>query len=180
MTQWDNRNLLGQGGPSKQRAGKVLGDRLGDRPADQIQLTDELNAFLCLVIELEHEAKDVAGIDEAYDDDISGIRNLVLEEHVADARVDELKRSAFGSLVSSQRPEVAVVVFQDLLFNQAIQTHINDRLRKGRQPFDPVLGVPLNWFAGNFLQNGVRGGVARFSLVQQEQGFEIRIDARYE
>ena len=108
---------------------------------------------------------------------MTGIRNLVLEEHVADARVDELKRGAFGSLVSSQRPEVAVVVFQDLPVHEAIQTQINDRLRKGRQPFDPVLGVPLNWFGGDFLQNGVQGGVARFSRVQQEQGIEIRINA---
>ena len=33
--------------------------------------------FFCLVIKLEYEAKDVACIDEAYNDDVSRIGNLV-------------------------------------------------------------------------------------------------------
>ena len=43
-TQRDGRHLLGQGGTSKQGAGKVVGDRIGDRPADHVHLADELEA----------------------------------------------------------------------------------------------------------------------------------------
>ena len=70
------------------------------------------------------------------------------------------------------------MVLQDLQVNQAIQRQINDRLRTGSEPLDPVLGVPLNGFARNFLQDGVQDGVARLRLVQKDQGLHIRVNAR--
>ena len=79
LTKWHGRIFLGQGRMSKQRAGVVVGDRIGNGPAYQIHLADELDAFLCLVIELEHEAEDVARIDEADNNDISRSGILLLK-----------------------------------------------------------------------------------------------------
>ena len=82
----------------------------------------ELLTRLCPVIKLKHEAKDVIRVDETDNDDISRVRNIVIEDCIADARLDELNRRAFLGAVeyfrllgrASQRPEIAVVVFQDL------------------------------------------------------------------
>ena len=188
LTKRDSRNFLRQGGMSKQRAGEVVGDRIGNGPAYQIHLADELDAFLCLVIELEHEAEDVARIDEADNNDISRVRDLVAEDHLADARFDRLDSSAFLGAVEqfrmsgggSERPAVAGVVFQDLQVNQAVESRVNNRLRTGSKPFDPVLGVSLNRFAGDFLQNWVQCRVARFRPVHKVQCFHIRVDSRHE
>ncbi len=188
LGQRNRRNLPGKGRTSKGRAGEVLRDRSGQGAADQVHLADELDALLRLVVELEYETKDVAGIDEADDDDISRIGNLVGEDDPADPRSYELACSALFRLAvqfptpsgRSQRPEFAVVVFQDLQVNQAIQNRINDRLRTGSEPFNPVLGVPLTRFGCNFFQNEVQGRVAGFRLVHKEQGFHVRVDARSE
>ena len=158
-----------------------------DRPI-KIHLADELDAFLCLVIELEHEAEDVARIDEADNNDISRVRDLVVEDHVADARFDRLDSSAFLGAVEqfrmsgggSERPVVAGVVFQDLQVNQAVESRVNNRLRTGSKPFDPVLGVSLNRFAYDFLQNWVQCRVARFRPAHKVQCFRIRVDSRHE
>ena len=72
------------------------------------------------------------------------------------------------------------MILQDLQVNQAVQGRINDRFRLGGEPFDPVLGIPLDWFGCNFLQYWVESGVARFCLVQKEQGYLIRVNTSYE
>ena len=171
---------------SKQRAGEVVGDRIGNGPAYQIHLADELDALLRLVIELEHEARYVARIDQTDNDDISRVRDLVVEDHLADARIDELYSSAFLGAVEqfrmsgggSERPVVAGVVFQDIQVNQAVESRVNNRLRTGSKPFDPLLGVSLNRFASDFLQNGIQSRVARFRPIHKVQGFHIRVDSR--
>ena len=48
------------------------------------------------------------------------------------------------------------------------------------EPFDPVLGVSLSRLICDFLQDGVKRGVARFRLIQKEQGIHVRVDARLE
>ena len=188
LGQRNRRNLPGKGRTSKGWAGEVLRDRRGQGAADQVHLADELDALLRLVVELEYETKDVAGIDEADNDDISGIGNLVGEDDPADPRFYELACSALFRLAGqfptpdgrSQCPEFTVVIFQDLQVNQAVQNRINDRFRTGSEPFDPVLGVPLNRFGCDFFQNGVQGRSPRFRLVHEEQGFKVRVDARSE
>ena len=141
LAEGDSRNFLGQSRTSKQRSGEVVGDRSSDRSADQIHLADELNALLCLVIKLKHEAKDIARVDEADNDDISRVWNLVVEDRIADSGFDELNRSAFWGVAEQsrlpgstrQRPEFAVVVFQDLEGNQTVESQINDLTpREGR------------------------------------------------
>ena len=102
-TQRDRRNLLGQGGTSKQRAGKALGNRIGDGSADQSHLADELDPFFILVFKLEYKAKYIARIDEANNYDISRVRNLVVEDRLADARSYELNRRAFWGAVHQFR-----------------------------------------------------------------------------
>ena len=137
---------------------------------------------------MEDKAKDVARIDEANHDDVSRIGNFVHEDGPADPRFDELTCSAiFGVVVQlrlpaglGQRPEIAVMVFQDLEVNQAIKSQIDDRLRTGGESFNPELGVALHRFPGNLFQNGIQGGVARFCRVYKEQGFHVRVDTRQE
>ena len=188
LGQRNRRDLPGKGGTLKGRAGEVLRDRSGQGAADQVHLADELDALFRLVVKFEYEAKDVARIDEADNDDISRIGNLVGEDDPADTRLYELARSALLRPAvqfpmpnsRSQRPEIAVVVFQDLQVNQAIQNRIDDRLRTGSEPFNPVLGVPLNRFGCNFFKDGVQGRVACFRRVHEEQGFHVRVDARSE
>ena len=122
LAQGDCRNLLGQTGVSKHRAGQIVRDRSGDGPADQVHVADELDALLRLFVKLEHEAKDVARVNETDNDDVSRVWNLVVENRIADARLYELHPSAVLGVVEhfrlpgigSQRPEVAVVVFQDI------------------------------------------------------------------
>ena len=94
LGQRDVRDLLREGGASKQRSGDVLGDRLGYGAAYQVHPADRLDALLYLVVELEHEPKDVARIDERDDDDVPRIGYLVVEDDLADARSDELGRCA--------------------------------------------------------------------------------------
>ena len=77
LSQGDGRNIFGQGGPSKQRASEVVGNRSSDGPADQVHLADEIDALLCLVIKLKHEAKDVTRVDKADKDEISRGRNVL-------------------------------------------------------------------------------------------------------
>ena len=188
LGQRNRRNLPGKGRTSKGRAGEVLRDRSGYGSADQVHLADGFDSLLCFVIKLEYEAKDVARIDEANNDDVSRIGYRVGKDIPHDTQLDKLTCCIFYGVAghvrrpgsASQRPEFAVVVFQDLQINQAIQNRINDRLRTGSESFDPVLGVPLNRFGCNFFQNGVQGRVARFRLVHKEQGFHVRVDARSE
>ena len=183
--QRNRRNLPGKGRALKGRAGEVLRDRSGQGAADQVHPADELDALLRLVVELEYETEDVAGIDEADDDDISRIGNLVGEDDPADPRPYELACSALLRLAGqfpmpdgrSQCPEFAVVVFQDLQVNQAVENRIDDRLRAGSEPFDPVLGVVLPWCVRDFLEDGIQGGVAGFCRVHEEQGLHVRVDA---
>ncbi len=168
--------MLGKRGTSKQRTGEILGDRSSDRPAYQVHLANELDALLCLFIKLKHEAKDIARVDKTYDDDISRVRNLVVEDRPADARLDKLCANAFVGAVgrfrlpgaTSQRIEITVVVFQDLQANQALQSQIDDRFGMGSEPFDPVLGVSSSRPACNFLQYWVQGRIACFRAVQEE------------
>ena len=137
---------------------------------------------------MEYEAEDVTRIDEADNDDISRVRDFVVEDSLADSRFDELNGGAFrgdaeqvclpGS--ARQRPEVAVVVFQNLQVNQPVQSRINDLIRLVSEPLDPVLGVPLDWSGCDFLQYGVQDWVARFCRVHKEQRFHIRVDAGFE
>ena len=84
------RDVLSQGRAPKQGTSNVVGDRSGHGPADYVHLTNEINARLCLFIELEHEAKDIARVDEADNDDVSRGRNFVVKNCLADARLDEL------------------------------------------------------------------------------------------
>ena len=143
-------------GVAKQRTGKILGDGSGDRPADQVHLADELNASFGLFIKLKHEAKYIASVDQADDDDVSRVRDLVLEDCLADARLDKLRAgSRLGAIgrphlrgAASERIEVPVVVFQDLQLDQAFQSQVDDRLGMMAQLFNPVLGVassPARW-----------------------------------
>ena len=128
LTEGDSRNLLGQK-PNVEAMGPArLWETAAamDRPINSI-LQMNSNAGLCLLIKLKHEAKDVAGVDEADNDDISRVWNLVVEDRIADSGFDELNRSAFWGVADQprlpgstrQRPEFAVVVFQDLEGNQA-------------------------------------------------------------
>ena len=158
-------------------AGEVVGDRCGYGTADQVHLADVLDALFRLVIDFEHEAKDVARIDEANNDDVSRIRNRVEKENLGDTRLDELVRSVFqGGTVDvrvpfdgSQRPEIAIVVFQDLQIDQVIQGQINDRLRMDSEPFNPVLGASLSRFVRDLPENGIQRGVARLCAVHKVQ-----------
>ena len=109
-------------------------DRVGYGPADHVHPADELDAFFGRFIEFEYEAKDVARVDKANDDDVSGIRNGVGKDNLADACLDELTGSVlFGITIEvrvpfcgSKRPELALVVFQDLEVDQSVQGQIND------------------------------------------------------
>ena len=49
----------------------------------------KLDALLRLVVELVDEAKDIARIDEADDEDVPRMGDLVLEDGAADPRFDE-------------------------------------------------------------------------------------------
>ena len=80
----------------KQWSGETLGYRGGNGPADQVHVANEIDAFLVLIFELKHEAKYIARVDQADDDHIARIRNLVIEDDFTDARPDELSRRAFG------------------------------------------------------------------------------------
>ena len=142
----------------------------------RVQPADSLNTLLQLVIDLEYEAQDVARIEEADDDDVSREGNLVIEDHVPDARSDELDRRAFtvsrdeipATDGMRQRPEFAVVVLQDVQIDEAVQSQVDDRLRARGESFDPVLRVPLNRFVRDLLEDGVEDGVADFRFVQGE------------
>ena len=188
LAQRDGGDLLGEGGASKQWTGDVLGDRVGDGPADQVHPADRLDALLYLVVELEHEAEDVARIDEGDDDDVSRIGDLVVEDHLGDACSDELGRGAFRGSVrqfrlhngAGQRPEFAVVVFQYLQVDEAVQGQIDNGLCTRRKSFDPVLGVVPDRFVCDLLQDGVQGRVAGLCPVHEEQGLHIRVDAAHE
>ena len=83
--------------------------RFHRRQRAEPHLADELDALLCLAIEFKYEAKDVARIDEANNDDVSRIGNLVHKDSPADPRSNELTFRLLGS--TSQSPELAVVVF---------------------------------------------------------------------
>ena len=142
LGQRNRRNLPGKGGTSKGWAGEVLRDRRGQGAADQVHLADELDALLRLVVELEYETKDVAGIDEADNDDISRIGNLVGKNRLHDTQLYKLTCRIFYSVAGqfrlpdrlSQCPEFTVVIFQNLQVNQAVQNRINDRFRTGSEP----------------------------------------------
>ena len=122
LTQRYNWDRLGQRGTSKQWPDEVFGDGLTDRAGDQIHLANELDSLLCFLIEHENEAEDIARIDKRDDDDVPRVGNLVIEDHVGDARLDELKRgvvSRAGEHLglpchARQRPVVAFVLIQNL------------------------------------------------------------------
>ena len=170
---------------AKQRAGDVVLDRGGDGAADQIHPADEIDPLLGLVVDVEHEAEDVARVDQADDDDVPGAGNLVGEKRPDDARFHELADGAFlraaGQLLvpgrGGQRPVVPVVMFQDVGLDQPVKEPVDDRLRLAGEPFDPVLRVPLDRLGGDLLQDGIELGIAGFRRVRQEQRIEIRVDA---
>ena len=64
-------------------------------PAYQIHLAYELNPLLCFVVKLKHEAKDITRVYEADNYDVPRVRNLIVEDCLADARFDKLYVSAF-------------------------------------------------------------------------------------
>ena len=103
LGQRNRRNLPGKGRTSKGRAGEVLRDRSGQGAADQVHLADELDARLGLVVELEYETKDVAGIDEADDDDISRIGNRVGKDIPHDTQLDKFTCCIFYGLAGHVR-----------------------------------------------------------------------------
>ena len=173
---------------AKQWTGKILGDGSGDRPSDQVHLTNELNASFGLFIKLKHEAKYIASVDQADDDDVSRVRDLVLEDCLADARLDKLRAgSRLGAVgrshlpgAASERIEVPVVVFQDLQLDQAFQTQVDDRLGMMAQLFNPVLGVASSRSIGYFREDRIQHRVARFGSVKDEKGFHVSVDVRPE
>ena len=168
----------------EQRAGDVVLDRGGDGAADHVHPADEIDPLLGLVVDVEHEAEDVARVDQADDDDVPGAGNLVGEERLDDARLHELADGAFlraaGQLLvprrGGQRPEIPVVMLHDADLDQAVQRPVDDRLRPAGEPFDPVDGVPLNRVPGDFLQDGIEHGIAGFRRVHEDQRFEIGVD----
>ena len=89
---------------------------------DQVHLADKLDALFRLVVKVEYEAKDIARIDQTNDDDVSRFENRVGKDIHADTRLDELISSVVLEVAvevrvpgrRSQRPELAVVMFQDL------------------------------------------------------------------
>ena len=122
LTEWDDWNPFGERGASKYRTDEVVGDRLTDGPPDQIHLANEFDTLLGLFIQLKNEAKDIACIDEGGNNDISGVRYLVIEDHMCDPRLNELNRSVIlrrGEQIrlprgTGQRPVIALVVIQNL------------------------------------------------------------------
>ena len=175
-----------QGRGAAHRADNVLLDRLGYGTADQVHPADEPDPLFRLFVEFEHEAEDVACVDEANDDHVPRIGNRVGENGLADACPDELACGALFRIPlrkpvrGGQRPEVAGMVFQDLPAHQIVQRQIDDRLDPRGEPFDPVTGVPLNGFVGNFLQQRVQCGIAGLRSVQQDQRLHVRVDAGQE
>ena len=99
----------------------VFPNRVGYGTADQIHLADQVDALFGLVIKFEYEAEHVTGINEANDNDVSRIGNRAGKDNSADTSLDGLAYGHFpGAVVPvcvpadrRQRPETAVVVFQD-------------------------------------------------------------------
>ena len=137
---------------------------------------------------MEHEPQDVAGIEEGDNDSVSREGNFVIQDHVSDARRDEFSRCIVivaGYEVPAtdglrQGPEPAVVVIQNVHLDKAVQSQIDDRLRARGEPLDPELRVPLDRFVRDFLQDGVKDGIADFRFVQGNQGFQVRVNAACE
>ena len=129
LSQGNCGDPLGEGGASQQRAGEVIYDCIGYGTADQIHPADELDALLRLVVQLENEPEDVAGIDEADNYDIARSRQLIVKDCLADARLNELGGSGFCRIAclfrppgsATQRPEVPLVVFQDIQLDWPVQ-----------------------------------------------------------
>ena len=138
------------------------------------------------MVDVEHEAEDVARIDKTDDDDVPGVGRLVGEERLEDARPYELADGAFlgtpGILLAprrvGQRPEIAVVMLQNIQLDQAVEGVVNDRLRLAGKPFDPVHGVPLKGLPGDFLQDGIEHRIACLRRVGEDQRIEIGVNAR--
>ena len=185
LPQRDGRDGLGEPGPPQQRAGDVVRYRLGDRPPDQVHPADEIDALLGLLVELEDEAEDVTGVDQADDDDVSRVGNLVVEDRPADACLDELDGGALTRAAEHiglphgvcQRPEVTLVVLEDAQVDEALKRQVDDRFGLGREPLDPVLGVVLRRLVRDLPQHGVEDGIIRSRPVQDDQRLHIGVDA---
>ena len=185
LSQRDGRNLFGQGGTAETGACLVFGDRFCHGAAYEVHPADELDALFGFVVQLEDEAEDVAGVDEADDDDVPGVGNLVVEDCPADARLDELDGRPFRGVVedaglpggAGERPEFAFVVLEDVESDQFIQGEVNDVFGFGYESFYPVLGVASGGLFGYALQDGVEGGVAGFGVVHEEEGFFVGVNA---
>ena len=186
--QRDDGDLLGQGGLPEQPRGDVLSDGISDGPPDQVHPADVLDPLLGFLVELEDEPQDVAGVDETDDDDVSRVRDLVVEDGLADTGLDVLDgRANLGARVDShppcgpgQRPEIAVVVLQDLQVAQVVQCHVDDRLRMGSESLDPVLGVALIRLGRDPVEDRVERGIAGSGPVQEDQGLHVGVDASHE
>ena len=94
LSQGGDRDFPGEAGAPEQGAREILGYRVRDGAANQVDIGDCLDTRLHLVVELEYEAQDVACLEEADDDDLSGVGNDIVEKHPSDARRDELGRRA--------------------------------------------------------------------------------------
>ena len=68
-----------------------------------------------------------------------------------------------------QGPEIALVVAQDLSFNQVAEHLVDDPFRTGSEPLDPVLRAVLLRVAGDLRKEGVQRGNAGWSVVDDEQ-----------
>ena len=165
-------------------SGDVLANGRGDGTADQIHLADDFDTLLRFVIEFEYEAENVACVDETDNDDVSGVWNLVGEYRSTEACLHEVNGSAVsGSGVRvclrsarGQRPEVAVVVAEDLQVDQTLQGKVYDRICPRSEALDPVPGVPLSRFCGDFLEDRIKGRISRFRSIQQDERVHIRVD----
>ena len=183
--QGDDGYCLEQRGPPEHRAGDIVLDRGGDRTADQVHPADGIDALLGLLVELEHDAEDVARIDQADDDDVPRVGDLVGEQRLDDARLDELADGALlggaGQLLVPSRgrqgPEIAVVMLQDSQPDQPVERLVDDPLRPAGEALDPVDRVPLGRFVGDLRENRVEHGIAGLRRVDEDQRIEVRVDA---
>ncbi len=113
---------------TQQRPSKVVGNGFGNGPSYYVQLAYECNTLLVLRLKREDESEDVTCVDEANDNHISRVWNLPTEDHPANAVLNEFNCRAVQSAAARsrgargcrERPEVPVMVFENLQVRQAV------------------------------------------------------------
>ena len=65
-----------------------------------------------------------------------------------------------------------------LEIDQAVQSQIDDRFCLRSQVFDPELGISSCRLFPDLHEDWVEGGIARWRMVEQEEGLHVSVDAR--